>query len=527
MSTPTPSPVSILTLLSTPGHILAYSLPLFFLSLVLTFAGAFLTLDRTRVFRSKSLDMPGGLSTKRGKFERWFKMEGGVGGVVTGWMFGFHLSTFLALSLPSLPNTKISTPLSSSSFLALYILVSLTTSFLGGRFKYVALTTGGLLGGTTFSLALSVITHPTLLTRLVFLAITTPILTLFTLLPLVRFQHGALRFALSSTGAFGLVTSIALLGGEEGDVQAGVWWCRLFVRDGEGWGTGKEKGLCVGYCMFLITGTVVDWALRRRFGECPDEKWDSYLASYTTNGNLPDRAGTFKPATSLWDRLTKKNKAGVDEKDPMIFPEDSKDPLDGLPPYAYDSPLKKHRRRTREAVKFRPLGDDGDVSSDDDDDDVWNDQVKRPWLRHATSSSASTLVGGDELHGFKSKKTMYELDPSKTGHLRKPPPVTFTTPEIDYDREIRELREKKKVKGMGEGEVPDYSDREEDITAGVRPLAGSRKMSLADSNASGSTMVGGSTPMAVPATPSLIKALDRVAMAQKDAFGAPVGGCLV
>ncbi|KAK1221138.1 hypothetical protein PQX77_016056 [Marasmius sp. AFHP31] len=466
-------------------------------------------------------------------------MEGGVGGVVAGWMFGFHLSTFLALLIPSLPTTSptsLRTPLSPPSFLALYLLTSLPTAFLGGRFKPIALTTSGLLGGTSFSLALSVITHPTLLTRLVFLAITTPILTLFTVLPLVRFQHGALRFACASVGAFGLVMSIALLagGGEEG-VEAGVWWSRLYVKDGEGWGSKEEKGLCAGYCLFLILGTGVDWALRRRFGECPDEKWDSYLATYTTNGNLPDRAGRFRPATSLWERLTKGTKGGVgvDEKDPMVFPEDSKDPLDGgLPPY---SPLRKHRttRRTREAVKFRPLGggDDGDVSSDDDDD-VWNDQVKRPWLRHATSSSASTLVGGDDSYhhhhgGFKTKKTMYELDPAKTGHLRKPPPISFTpTPvqEIDYEKEIRELREKRKnVKGMGEGEVPDYSDQEEDITGAgaVRPLAGSRKMSLADSNASGSTMVGGA---AVPATPSLIKALDRVAMAQKDAFGGGGGG---
>ncbi|KAL0564897.1 hypothetical protein V5O48_017139 [Marasmius crinis-equi] len=567
------NPVSMLTLLATSAHVLAYALPLFFLSLVLTFAGAFLTLDRTRVFKPKDkyvdVDMPGGFGSKKGKLERFLKMEGGLGGVIGGWSFGFHLSTFLALAVPSLPDSKVSNPLSPASFLAVYLLVSLTTAFIGGRFRYGALTMAGITGGVTFSLALSVITHPSLLSRLIFLAITTPILLLFTLLPLIKFQHGALRFALASTGSFGLITSIALLSslkGGEADITAGVWWYHLFVKDGLGWGSSKEKGLCAAYCLFLLVGSVTDWALRRKFGECPDEKWDSYLASFTTNGNRPDSAGTYTPATSLWDRLTKP-KTRANEKDPIIFPDEGKDFSDTLPPYEmpFKSKGRKGTRRTREAVKFRPLAD-GDWSDDDDEKDVWDDKVQRPWLRHATSSSASTLIGDDASYkdskGFKATKT-YELDPAKTGHLRKPPPMSFSrsttsfssgaptlgtkTPEIDYDKEIRELREKK-VKGMGEGEVPEYSDHEEleeDITSssgrasrnGRRKVSGSvstaapRKLSLADSMASGSTVVERTSlplispaSMPVPATPSLIKALDRVAMAQKDAFsGAGTG----
>ncbi|KAG7090472.1 hypothetical protein E1B28_009586 [Marasmius oreades] len=559
-------PVSILTLLVSPSYLLAYTLPLLFLSLILTFAGAFLTLDRTRFFKQKDtyvdVDMPGGMGSTRGRFERWFKMQGGLGGLIGGWSFGFHLVTFMALVIPSLPDSKISKPLSPASFLAVYLLTSLVTAFLGGRFKYAALAMAGLTGGLTFALVLSVITHPTLLTRQVLLAIATPILLLFTLLPLVKFQHGALRFALSSTGAFGLVTSFALLAslkGGELEVQAGVWWSHLFVKDGFGWNTAKEKGLCAGYCLFLLVGSVTDWALRRRFGECPDEKWDSYLASFTTSGNLPDRAGTYTPFKSIWDRLTKSH---ATEKDPIIFPDDSKGRSSPLPLYEYPTALKdggqlkkpreKRRsmrqgtRRNRETVKFRPLSD-ADGSSDNDGDELWDKEkvtAHRPWLRHAssTASSTPTLVGEESfggVAGFKTKK-IYDLDPSKRGQLRKPPPITLMTPpkmtpeyEIDYDKEIRQLREKK-VKGMGEGEVPEYSDHsdfEDDITAIKEKGRGkrvsdsfdrTRKMSLAaSSNSSGSTVVEHSPrppSLPVPATPSLIKALDRVAMAQKDAF---------
>ncbi|KAF9260948.1 hypothetical protein L218DRAFT_1079017 [Marasmius fiardii PR-910] len=567
------NPVSILTLLPTSPYLLAYTLPLLFLSLILTFSGAFLTLDRTRFFKQRDsyadVDMPGGMGSRRGKFERWFKMEGGLGGVIGGWSFGFHLTTFLALAIPSIPNSKISKPLSPASFLAVYLITSLATAFLGGRFRYAALTMAGLTGGIAFALVLGVIAHPTLLTRHVFLAITTPILLLFTLLPLVKFQHGALRFAMSSTGAFGLVTSFALLSSlktGEPAAQAGVWWCHLFVKDGLGWNTPTERGLSAGYCLFLLVGSVADWALRKKFGECPDEKWDSYLASFTTNGNLPDRAGTYKPFTSIWDRLSKPH---ATEKDPMIFPDDTKGRSSPLPPYEFPISLKdgggqlkkpKERRRqstagtrrNREAIKFRPLGDDDD-SSDDDQDEVWRNN-NRPWLRHASSATSSTptLVGGQDslgsMGGFKMKK-VYDLDPSKTGQLRKPPPISFSSSpkpeyEIDYDKEIRELKEKK-VKGMGDGEVPDYSDHsdfEEDITAikekgREKRVSGSferhRKRSLASSsNASGSTVVEHhSRPplppvssMPVPATPSLIKALDRVAMAQKDAFGGESSG---
>ena len=80
-----------LSLLLTTPYILLYSIPLLLLSFVLTFAGTFLTLDRSRSFPPRSggdyavLPTPGAKQAKR-KF-RWL-LEGGVGGLLSGYAFG-------------------------------------------------------------------------------------------------------------------------------------------------------------------------------------------------------------------------------------------------------------------------------------------------------------------------------------------------------------------------------------------------------------------------------------------------------
>lgn len=120
--------------------------------------------------------------------------------------------------------------------------------------------------------------HPSLITRIVLTAIILPILPAMTLLPLVRFQHATLRFAMSVTGAFGVVLSIALLS----HVQA--WanvWERYWESDGLTWGTSKEKGLTAVLCLFCCAGMACDWLLRRVFGECPDE-----VRVYSSTGSI-------------------------------------------------------------------------------------------------------------------------------------------------------------------------------------------------------------------------------------------------
>lgn len=78
----------LLSLLPTTSYTLVYALPLFLVSTLLTFAGCFLTLDRTRTFPS-SAPAP----TSRGKrpvlsWLRLLNLGGGIGGLCGGYAFG-------------------------------------------------------------------------------------------------------------------------------------------------------------------------------------------------------------------------------------------------------------------------------------------------------------------------------------------------------------------------------------------------------------------------------------------------------
>ncbi|KAJ7206457.1 hypothetical protein C8J57DRAFT_1404318 [Mycena rebaudengoi] len=515
--------VSTLTsLLPTPSYLLAYALPLLFLSLILTFAGAFLTLDRTRSFPAERYGVLPGAFEQKKRFN-WL-LEGGVGGLTIGHAFGVHLSTFMSLMIPAI---STSSSLNSKSFLAVWLLSCVITTFLAGRWRYCALTFVGISGGTLFGIAISVFTHPPLLARIIIVAVFVPTLTLLVLLPIPKVQRSAVRFASASTGAFGLVVSIALL--SHIPAWANVWERLWLARDlSATWGTTKEKGLSAGFCLFLAVGIASDWLLRRKFGECPDEKWDSYLANYAASlPNAADRAGTFRPPVSFWDRVF--GKAPPPGPKEVFFPDDDGDDIKLAPGKGNDSYefqqspgfLKKGRSvgparfqarmggKKRDGVKFRPVGQEG-LSSDEDDDPFspplspTDPKHQRPWLRQKSSmaSTAHTLV--DDV-------------PSKGK-------------DIDFDKEMRRVRGAKK---RNADDAPEYSDYEEDLTSLATKQHGDkdkdwspgflkRHRSGATSTSLGTTVNSAnskSPPLgAVPATPSLIHALDRIAVAQKDAF---------
>lgn len=176
-------------------------------------------------------------------------------------------------------------------------------------------------------------------------------------------------------------------------------------------------------------------------------------------------------------------------------------------------PSKKKRSKNgipntggRKHIKFG-----GDLSSDSSESESEIDKV-RPWLKQrpslTASSSSPTLVNGRE------------------------------SPKIDYDLELAKLK-KGRIKARGDMEVLDYSDFEEDLgsprgpsqepeRSGVAWSPGFMKRYPTGSASTGGGLNGsrtGSNPNvalplgAVPATPSLIKALDRISAAQQDAFG--------
>jgi hypothetical protein len=165
--------------------------------------------------------------------------------------------------------------------------------------------------------------------------------------------------------------------------------------------------------------------------------------------------------------------------------------------------------KKRGGVKFRPVGDGGLSSDDDEEEDQLSPtspKAPRPWLRQKMSMASTTTLVDD--------------------------PASPKGKDIDFDKEMGRIRGAKK-RGA-EGEAPEYSDYEEDLTSLANKDAskdkdwspGFLKRHRSGANAASSTTSqrtavsnGKSAPLgAVPATPSLIKALDRIAVAQKDAF---------
>jgi hypothetical protein len=98
------SRTELVPLLPTAPYLLIYSLPLLLFSLVFTFAGTFLTLDRTRTFPTRgtgayaSLPIPGSSNTFKKRKLIWV-FEGGIGGLIGGYLFGGMLFSFQSKSL--------------------------------------------------------------------------------------------------------------------------------------------------------------------------------------------------------------------------------------------------------------------------------------------------------------------------------------------------------------------------------------------------------------------------------------------
>jgi hypothetical protein len=74
-------------------YFLIYSIPLLLAAVLLTFAGAFFTLDRTCTFAPQapveSLPIRYDLeSDKKLNIRAWWGLEGGAGGLASGWIFG-------------------------------------------------------------------------------------------------------------------------------------------------------------------------------------------------------------------------------------------------------------------------------------------------------------------------------------------------------------------------------------------------------------------------------------------------------
>ncbi|PFH47851.1 hypothetical protein AMATHDRAFT_66634 [Amanita thiersii Skay4041] len=397
--------VQLTTLLPSETYILVYALPLLLVSLLLTVAGTFLTLDRTRSFPPKYTpnDSDKVLYSSAASFEqrtrqsRWWVLGGGVGGLATGFVFGIHFVTFISLLVP---NLSTSSALSPSAFLAVCFISSLITCGVSGRYRYCAVFFISVLSGALTALAFSVILHPPISVRLALTAILSPLIALSTVLiyflssrqspfkpeshyavRVRKILHPLFRFCTASVGAFGVMLSISLIIRPPATSWANVWE-RLWIRDGDGWGTGQERGLSAGWCIFTCFGAACDWGLRWWLGDSPDEDWDDYLSNYVESlPHAADRAGSFRPLPSFWERIFdhKRNKDadfyddGSPSKMKPLLTDDSSDRYTTIPTPAIPDPFYSHTPPPPSQLKlpkskgFSPSTHNSPVLSSDDD----------------------------------------------------------------------------------------------------------------------------------------------------------------
>jgi hypothetical protein len=188
---------------------------------------------------------------------------------------------------------------SPGGFFALWFIFALASSLISGRWKAPALVFFALCGGyvhgqnrdpklrlTHLSVAnvcrgataliLSVIVHPSLLTRLVLLLLFAIIFLLGTFLPICsgRLQPWFVRMSAALAGSTTLIISIALLQRIDGWAHALL---RFVILNENSWGGSKEEGLSAAVVLFSLIGVASNWFLSRKFGRNPSEVRQFFL----------------------------------------------------------------------------------------------------------------------------------------------------------------------------------------------------------------------------------------------------------
>ena len=169
------------------------------------------------------------------------------------------------------------------------------------------------------------------------------------------------------------------------------------------------------------------------------------------------------------------------------------------------------KTKGRKPVRFGAIDEmSSDSDSDLDEKPSLSNPPSRPSLSYSTSSTP-TLVEG-------------RLGPGKQ---RAPYPYPH---ELDYDEELAKLKTRKLRFGETE-QVLDYSDYEEEEDLTVQNYEGEERDKEEEEGwspgflrrhqpSSPPTFMSMPGAVPIPATPSLIKAVDRIAVARREAYGA-------
>ncbi|CUA69719.1 hypothetical protein RSOLAG22IIIB_08641 [Rhizoctonia solani] len=531
--------ITVDTILHSPYYFV-YALPLLLLSILLLFAGTFLTLDRTRSSASSSDDH---------KAAKFYRLESGVGGLAIGWVLGVHMTTLIAFVIL---NEVETTHLSAPAFLVIWLLSAIIFTVVCGRWIYATLAFGGILGGACIGLILAISLYPSLIARLVLTLIAMVMLTGGALLPTVR--RASLRIATSATGAVGIIYACTILGSSAKNNKYASWtnaWLHLvLLHDSDSaelqWGAGESKGLTAA-CYFLwMIGAACDWYLKQRVGAGLDETRnnDSYSAASSLEG---PQSGMFASLGSRWTSLKERIRtSNIDTraKKPLLFLSDAPSQSTPTIPKFHQSPKAPPVFRSRMPGAFA-----SDPYCSDSDSDLGDGESPSRVIPNEMKCTESTNYSDTTYSDTTLVNPEGVRRQHKVGRAFQPSPIFTSSPSSSHIEYGDKDAERSPELNLGPHRIEPSNDSDEnwkpvflkrsdslkadiveaesrDVTTMAPPA-----MYSPDNHGPASIRIGSetalptsafpdnsfSTPGFVLRTPSLVRALDRVSRAQRQA----------
>ncbi|KAJ8292730.1 hypothetical protein OF846_004004 [Rhodotorula toruloides] len=501
--------------------------------------------------------------TERGNDEKKGWLAGGVGGMLFGSVALGAVSTLLLLLILS---EQSSSSLGGWATLAIILIPGLLGAVVAGRWRWAAKGAYGFLGGLSFTLLL--ITS----LRLASITARLAILAVFLVLPAVFIpctERYGLSIAAAATASyllvlgidifcdFGFVDALGLLVAKHGVSSAGGKAETVVIP----WASTGGKGLIAAWWILFLLSAV--WQTWWGLGDEGDKTWNAYLSHFiSTHPSTP--SGTHLPPPSLKERLfahlpflrrSFAPSAFTDLPRRRVVPWDDRDDAAST---VFD--IEKGFTATEAFDSGRSFGRNKADASDAWDSDVETlagfSSRRRDKPASPTSPTSPTRVSKPAQYGTISTRFSDDEDDEVPVSDEKDGLWTASRGSMDSSASSRpSLQQRMSSSGLSGSTAVSYRSRElrkevfEEIEEdegeadlerdAVFPLAPTTHKHASDtvkSKVSGLFRLGKKTAPAkykglelreapsgaVPATPSLIRAIDRIKVAQQQARGAPL-----
>ncbi|PWN46624.1 hypothetical protein IE53DRAFT_391210 [Violaceomyces palustris] len=344
----------------------------------------------------------------------------GVGGACVGFLFFSFLSSMLACAICS--NQPRS--LSPQSFFGIWLSTGLMGAFVGGHFRMVGQVLSGLLAGPSLTIFLTAMFGiRTIIIRAVLLCVSTSVLTAPLVVPKRSVIHfHVLNLCTSLVGMLSLLLGVALYAPPQASSKAWIdLLALLFAKDGsetqtqavKKWGTSSFKGYIAGAALGTAAGFAFELLLHSKAAEDPEEEWNEYLGAYTkrfeslgggaggyanvvNGGAEASRAGSFQPPPGMLERIGNLLSTSSNSRPPASYGDvaGKGSRLTERPGGARRGPKKAKRSRRAAPARFEALSKK-DLEKGEEDDQLFE-----------SDSEATECESGDhEQPGIKSSKT--------------------------------------------------------------------------------------------------------------------------